>query len=407
MEKASSSSRLLLALTSAAALLLIGFLVARGVLREAPGVNSYGALAQAWLGGRLDIGACPEIDCAVFGGKTFIIFPPLPALVAMPFVAVFGFKAFSGFILLGIASAVASLFVWRSIFRALDLDSATARWFLVAIALGSPLYQVVLRSDGVWFFAQSIGFLLVSLSLWAGVVRASLPLACGFAALAFLCRQMAIFYPLFLLALTWPRQTSFVDGIRRQSRPVLLAAIPVLAALALYFIYNWVRFGNPLDTGYSYIANPGPQSFIGKRIADIGLFSKEYLTFNAIYLLFQGPHFEFAEPVLTRISGFDKIGVALPIASPWLLLALHLRRDWTMATGLAVIGIIAGLTLFYHSNGASQINTQRYALDWLPILLVLMARSARHPAFAALPALVAWACVSNAAVVGLVAYYRL
>ena len=407
MDRSSSQSRLLLALVSVSGLLLLGFLIARGVLRETPGVNSYGALAEAFLRGQMSVERCPEIDCALFGGKTYIIFPPFPALIAMPFVALFGFKAFSGFILLGLAAAIASLLVWRSILRGLGVDGVLATWLLIALAFGSPLYQVVLRADGVWFFAQTIGFLLMSLSIWAALVRASLPLAGVFIALAFLCRQMAVFYPLFLLALAWPQQTSLIEAARRMIRPVLLAALPITAALVLIFIYNWARFGAAFDTGYAYISNPGLDTFIGRRIPDIGLFSRQYLTFNTLYLLFQGPHFEFAEPHLVRISGFDKIGVALPIASPWLLLAFYLRRDWTTAAGLAAIAIIAGVTLFYHSNGASQINAQRYALDWLPIMIVLMARAARHPAFAALPALVAWACISNAAIVGLVAFYRL
>jgi hypothetical protein len=71
-----------------------------------------------------------------------------------------------------------------------------------------------------------------------------------------------------------------------------------------------------------------------------------------------------------------------------------------------VIAIIAGITLFYHSNGADQTATQRYALDWLPILIVLMLRAERPRAYAALPLLVTWGILANAAVTLLTSVYK-
>jgi hypothetical protein len=403
----SRRDRGLLVLAVLAALALLGFLLARGILREVPGVNSYGALADALLQGRLWIEKCPEIDCALFNGKTYIIFPPLPALVAMPFTAAFGFGAFKGFILLALAISSLSLVVWHRIFNALTVEPTDRAWLLLALAFASPLFQVTLRADGVWFFAQTLGFLMMTLSIWAVLCRNSLPLAGLFVALAFLCRQMAIFYPLFLLFLAMNRDKSIVESARNLVKPVLLAAIPVLAALALIFAYNWARFGNPLDTGYAYIHNPGVESFIGKRIADLGLFSRDYALFNALYLFVQGVHFEFTGPHLTRLTGLDKAGVALLVASPWLLLAFYARLDRVFAAGAAVLAVIAGITLFYHSNGADQINTQRYVLDWLPILIVLMLRGERPAAFAALPLLVSWGIATNAVVLLVAAAYRL
>lgn len=39
--------------------------------------------------------------------------------------------------------------------------------------------------------------------------------------------------------------------------------------------------------------------------------------------------------------------------------------------------VILGMTLLYHSNGFSQFSAQHYALDWLPILLVFLARGVK------------------------------
>jgi hypothetical protein len=409
--------RLLALVTGLAGAALLALILLRGGLRD-PGLNSHGALADAFLHGRLWIETCPEIDCALFQGRTYVIFPPLPAVLAMPFVAVFGFPGFKGFVFLGLALSALSLLVWRAILRGLGMAPSDTLWLLAALAFASPLYQVTLRADGVWFYAQAVGFLMVSLSLWAAICRASLPLAGLFIGLAFLCRQMAIFYPLFLLFLCLRRERPFRGGLTGLVKPVILAAIPVAAALAVYFAYNIVRFGSPTETGYAFINNPDQATFIWRRISETGLFSRDYMLFNTLYLFLQGFHFEFGGPQLTALTGFDRAGTALLVTSPWVLLAFYAKVDRVFLAGAAVIAIIAGITLFYHSNGAEQIATQRYALDWLPILIVLMARphsrsgdeqgskTGRPAAFAALPLLVTWGVTANLAVLAVLSVYK-
>lgn len=392
-------------LAAVASLGLVALIAARALLREIPGVNSYGALADAFLHARLWIERCSELDCAAIDGKTFIIFPPLPAFVAMPFVAVFGFNGFRGFILLAGAAALASLWLWRAVFRALGVEDRHIGWLLVAIAFSSPLFQVTLRGDGVWFFAQAIGFLLMTAAVWAAAARHNLALSGLFIAGAFLCRQMALFYAPFLLVLALSAAKPAKAGAWVKGAALLL--IPVAIAVLAFLAYDFARFGSPFDTGYGYIHNPGPETFIARRIAEHGLFSWRYALFNFAYLLIQGAHFEFSGPELTQLTGLDKSGAALFVTSPWLLLLFYTRSDRVLAGGVLSIGAIAGLTLLYHSNGAEQIYTQRYALDWLPIALVLMARTTKVTAFDALPALVAWGVASDALAQGLAAAYRL
>lgn len=375
---------------------LLGLLAARGILREPAGVSSFGALADAFLHGRLHVERCPEIDCAVFGGKTYVIFPPLPALALLPFVALTGLPAFKGAIALAMIFAALALLIWRRIFAALDVNSVSANWLLAAIAFSSPLFYVVMKANGAWFMAQSLGFLMATLAIASVVLWRSLFFACVFAGLGFLCRQMLIFYPLFLLVLAMePGEKVWRPSLSR-IRSIALAALPVLAALALIFAYNYARFGNPLDTGYAHISNPGSEDYITRRLQDIGLFSPKYLIFNLYHLFLQGFHAEFDASHRVALTGIDWNGVALLVACPWIALAFYMKFDRVAAGGLVVIAIIAGITLFYHSNGYAQIGAMRYALDWLPVAFVLMARSARPEAFRALPLLVTIAIAMNA-----------
>ena len=403
----SARTYVLVGITGLCAVLLIGFAVARGILGEMPGSNSYGALADAFLHAHLWIDRCPDADCAVFDGRTYVIFPPLPALIVMPFIALFGFAGFKGFFALALVFAVASLLLWRRIFSALGVAASDGIWLLAGLAFASPLFQVTARAESVWFFAQVLGFFFATAAIWAVVSRASLALAGLFIACAFLCRQMTIFYPAFLAVLALDPGEKLLRPSQRMPGRVVIAALPIIVALLIILAYDAARFGNPLDTGYAYLANPGKDDFIARRIADHGLFSRGYFLFNALYLFVQGLHFEFGGPYLTQLTGIDKAGVGLLQSSPWLLLAFFARFDRVFAAGAAVIAIIAGLTLFYHGNGYAQLNTQRFALDWLPILVILMVRGNRPAAFSALPLLVTWAIAMNTIVVGLVAIYRL
>jgi len=59
----------------------------------------------------------------------------------------------------------------------------------------------------------------------------------------------------------------------------------------------------------------------------------------------------------------------------WVTVALL----FAMVIGLMMIAVIAAPMLFYHSNGFTQYNAQRYTLDWLPILFVMLAFALRAP----------------------------
>ncbi len=100
-------------------------LLARIGLRWGATASSYAALSDAFLHGRLWIEKCPEIDCALWQGRTYVIFPPLPATLLAPFV-VFTGAGFKGQMLVALALVVATLWLWRRIFRALEVERASS-----------------------------------------------------------------------------------------------------------------------------------------------------------------------------------------------------------------------------------------------------------------------------------------
>ena len=354
---------------------------------ETGGTNSYAALAEAFLSGRLDIIHCFDIDCASFDGKQYVVFPPGPAVLAMPFVALFGVN-FAGFVALTTALTAGTLFVWWRIFTVLRVERQTAIWLLLALGLGTPLYYVTIRGDGVWFMAQAAAFLAMTLAIWAVLEKRSLFLAGAFVGFAFLSRQMTVLVLPFLFVLALPPGQRLFSFSRINVATALKLGAPVLAAIAIYMVYNYARFGGVLDTGYDYIATPeSEQTFISHRTLDIGLFSGEYFLSNIFYFLFQGFHVDFVGPYLTELGDLDRLGSSLLAASPFVLLAVFVPWRRPIVIGaLCALAMIVPM-LVYHSNGFTQFNGQRYVLDWAPILffaLALTIKRGLRPAFAVL-----------------------
>jgi hypothetical protein len=340
-------------------------------LKETGGTNSYALLADAWLHGRLAVEGCFDIDCVRRGSDTHVIFPPFPGLVAAPLVALSG-ASFAGFVGLSLALAGLSAACWWSIAGRAGLDRRTRAWFVAAVVLASPAFYVTIRGDGIWFFAQSVAFALFSGMMWACVVRRSALLAGACLGALFLSRQMTILAaPAAFVLLMRPEERLLALDAARIKRALVFAA-PIVAAIALYLVYNAARFGHPLDTGYGLLTLRNSGSLLDERLVQHGTFSSAYFVQNLFYLTVQGFHAEFTGAKSLTLTGLDHFGTALLAGSPWLFAALLARPDRRLAVcGATALGI-AGITLFYHSNGFSQYNAQRYALDWLPLLLVFI-----------------------------------
>lgn len=364
----------LFAIAALMALALSGGLALYAFL-ENPASNSYALLAEAFLNGRLDTTTCFDGDCARFEDKIFVMFPPVPAIIALPFVALFGVE-FSGFVLLSALAFALSVWLWWQIFEGLKLDRDVAIWLLLGLAFATPLYYVTIRGDGVWFFAQSIGFAFTSLAIHQMVRGGSLIVAGACIGAAFLCRQMAVFYLPFLFALSLDRFEPLISFSRHHIIRTLKLGLPVAAAVGVYLAYNYLRFGDPMQTGYPYMmgaemAEGG--SIINYRLAEHGLWSSAYFLFNTVYLFLQGFHLEFTGNSMVEPLALDPSGTAILAASPFVLFAFFAPMRRPVLIGIVTILAIAVPTLFYHSNGFSQYNVQRYALDWLPILFYILA----------------------------------
>jgi hypothetical protein len=337
--------------------------------------NLYAYQARAFLKGHLDIEE-QAFDTAPFGGRTYVPFPPMPAIVLMPVVAAFGVSGANGLSLGVVLTLLNVLLVYR-LARRLGLSTPDRVWLVLAMFAGTGYWYVVTESTGVWFTAHVVACTALFLAIseawgkgrghWVGL---------GLSA-AFLSRQLTI---LAGLALAW-RLYSHPRFTTLRARVINLAWFAAVAGLGLafYLAFNHARFGDSFDTGYRHIPFGG---FLKDRFEEHGLFSLAFVPFNLTYLLLQGFHLDFAV-VGTVAQGArpDVFGTSLLAASPFVLVALFARRADSQVRALWIsVAAIATGHLLYLNNGYAQVNTQRFSLDFTPLLLVLIAMGLRNEA---------------------------
>jgi len=272
-------------------------------------------------------------------------------------------------LLVAVACAALCFRLARGIFAALGCTPDQVRWLTAALLAGTGFWLVVLWSRGVWYFAAVVGVTCLLAAIHEALTAGRAWAVGLFAGLAVLSRQMAVYSLLFVLPVLWshPRRTG------RSGRVLAVAgALAVFGALAAaYPLFNWLRFGTPWETGYAFIRHAG---HLAPRVAEHGLFSPAYVPANLVHMFLQGPHVVFSGPDLLRIDGPDPFGTSLTFASPFLFLAVLARGRRPVILGAATgAAACLGHQLLYHTQGWVQWNAQRYALDFIPLLMVLVA----------------------------------
>lgn len=350
---------------------LLGLLIlitAWGRMAAHPGTdNLFVRQADAFLHGQLAIDEYGW-DASVVGGKIYVAFPPAPALLLMPVVAVLGPQATDTVAVSLLLFALTLIVVWR-ILAKLALSPDLRFWPILAFGLGTPLWHALQWGDGVWFFAHTVAVFFLVLAIHEALGQGRGWVTGLFLAGAMLSRQFTLFAALFLVAALWGKNGRS-DCPKARWGTLIGFVLPLLLAGAGYLWFNAARFGSPLDTGYGYLK---VNDFLFLRFKDYGLFSPAYVLFNLTYLFFQGFHLSFDAP--NQLSGLalDPYGSGILAASPFVLAAFFARRDRLVWTAWIVVTVTILATLFYYNNGWVQLNGQRFTLDFWPVLLVPLA----------------------------------
>ena len=340
-------------------------------LSDANSYNTYELQAKTWLDGRLDLDNREWLELATYGGKYYVSFPPLPSVILLPFVAVFGmgtdnYIAFAA-IILGVVFTYLLAKKW-------GLSSLGSALMSCALYLGTNMRQIT--SDAwVWFFAQNLAFLFTVLSFYcASYGKRGLSML--FLACAVGCRPFQLIYlPIALIILL-----KHIDGkalpikLKKLILEKIYVYLPALLLVIFYCALNYARFGSIFEFGHNYL----PEFLRSEN----GQFSLSYFTSN-LSCLFRLPSFESGKLLVTAFDGMS-IFLVIPFFTVYpLSLILCLIRDRKIenrayhAVGSLLILLHIFLLLCHRTMGGAHFGN-RYIMDAVPMLFFLSALSFRQ-----------------------------
>ena len=336
--------------------------------------NYYVRLSDAFLHGRLYVLDNPswlnELIPNPSGPGFYVVYPPLPAFLMMPLVAIWGLDLNQTLFGLIFAAATVPLvyLVSRDVLvktKQTPASKSTYVWFAVLFGF-STLFWYLASIGSVWLIAQVIATFFMFLALHE-TFNKNRPLLVGLLiGASYWCRLPTILGVFFFAGLAISLQQN------PQWRGKFKSALPYLAKLALGvgvfvvfdFIYNYVRFGSVFDVGYWMI--PG---ILNEPWFRYGHFSLLYIPDNLAPFLTGLPIVTSVAPFLQ----FPMAGMAIWFTTPAFVFALKskIKDPVTWWSWLAIVCIAAVI----FTNAATGWGFgYRYAMDFYPFLFLLTVR---------------------------------
>lgn len=330
----------------------------------------YNYLARSFINGRLDLPISASdlnnwFDIAFFKNQYFVFFNPLPALFLVPFELIF--KDAVPQHAIGLSLGILDLFFIYKIAKIKLGNEENAIWLSFFFVFGSifgfltlintTAYQVQIIAVSFLIFALYeffskrrwllIGILLAS----AGATRGTIYLAAVF----------------FLIEAIRPIRSNI------KFKNISLLMIPIIISIILLGIYNFMRFGSFLETGYSYADSLGTEF---KYVSSSGFFAAKYIPGNLYLLLFKGP-----APVRQNESNFllqppylkaDRLGMGIFFTSPLFLYIFlsKLKNPYIISSWITIL-VMSVPVLTYFGMGGHQYGF-RYAFDFYPFLFLIL-----------------------------------
>ncbi len=333
-------------------------------------------LADSFLQGKLYLPNPPSIqDLVLYNGHWYIPIPPLPAFVMLPLVAIFGVHGINTTLVSLCLAAFTAMLVFLILeeladIKWIELELSGRLWLTGLFAFGTVQLWLSIVSR-VWYFAQICAILFVAISFLMTLKKMPAWFATLFLGLAMLSRpNLFTLWPA-LAAITIQFQIN-QDGrldYKKLLRWVIFSAFPLAAAAGCLLLYNYLRFGDFLNFGYTDI-------YVGGSVVSgaqkFGIFNLEFFQTNLQSMLVTLPE-------LTSQCNYYLArghGISMLAATPAILYVFRRLKVewWTIGCWVSVIFSMS-LLLMYHNDGSIQF-AYRYSLDFiLPIILLITANA--------------------------------
>ena len=373
---------------------LVVFSLAWPFVDHALNNDHYIYLARSFANGSLAVDNLPPVyrDFIYWEGHKYLPFGPLPGLILVPFLPLID----AGLYLVWVCYIFTALNLWvfGKILTLAGLGDARLKWALLFFFGGTSYFGVNLVGIST-YFAHIVTVTFVLLAMWEMLGARRLPLVGLYLGLAGMARLTSLFTLPFFLWLAWsrhqaldasptpdPRPPTPSHASRFTAhvlRPLALLALGLAGPLALLGLYNYLRFGSPLESGYALAQLYEP---VLAEARDAGLFSLAHVPKNLFMMLLQGPvpiggadtpvfQFPYIEP--------SAWGMSIFLTSPALVYIFRsgLKTRLAQACWLGALAALLPI-ITYYGIGWVQFG-YRYALDFMPFLALLAALGWRAP----------------------------
>ena len=323
-------------------------------------------LADAFLHGRLYLTEAPSWlnELVPGGGGWYVVYPPVPAVMLLPFVALFG-PTFPQNVASCLYAGVTVGLAWL-LFGRFALDFRR-RLVLTAVFGVGTVFWYVAEVGSAWYLGHVCAVMFSTAAVLLALDRrwpVAVGLLLGLAAISRLPVALAsVGVWLLILRVGWPIRIppDRSLAIRQTVGFGIGMAIPV----ALYFLYNLARWGTLLDRGYTLI----PGVLEDPIYSEHGIFSIEYLPRHLYAIVFRSWNYVDDPPFLQP----NWYGLGLFLTTPVLLWLVRARvRDPRVFASVVATALVA-IPIVTHGNvGLAQFG-YRFSLDFQVFLFVILA----------------------------------
>lgn len=334
--------------------------------RDRQALDYFVPLADAFLHGRLHVLEAPSWlnELVPGGGGWYVVYPPVPALLLIPFVALYGAE-FPQQVASSLYGAIAVGLAWL-LFGRFALSIRRRLGLTLVFGFGTALWYVA-ESGSAWYFAH-VSAVMFSVAAVILALDRRWPIAAGLllglAAISRLPVALSVVGVLILLlGIGWPIRlpTDRVLAIRRTVGLGVGMAVPVV----LYFAYNLARWGSVLDQGYTRIPGVLDDPIYAKH----GIFAIEYIPRHLHAIFLRSWNFV-DDPPFIQPSWW---GLGLFLTTPVLIWIVRARIQDPRVLGSIVATALVAIPIVTHGNvGLSQFG-YRFSLDVQVFLFVALA----------------------------------
>lgn len=333
-------------------------------------LDYFSRLADAFLHGRYWLGEAPSWLNELIpagDGRWFVAYPPMPAVLALPFVAVFG-REFPAQVYSSLYAGLAVGLVYLVLGRLGLPLRIRDRLALTAVFAFGTVFWFTAIGGSAWYFAHVSAVLLLSASVLCALSRRPAWLTGLLLGLAALCRLPAGLALPFVLAaqLGFPGLAAVRSFDRRLvARTVVLFGLGLALPAAIYVVYNLARWDTVLDQGYVLIPGVLEDPIYAKH----GILSPWYIPRNLFAILFRSWNYVDDAPWLQP----SWWGLGIFLATPLYLWLFRARLRAPMVAWAVLATAIVSLPIITHGNvGITQFG-YRFSLDFQLLLFVILA----------------------------------